>query len=280
MAADNRDDKDLPGSDPMPAEPEHREPAAPPEETVQRPPDDARASQTHAETRDRIPSDPWAETTQTRQDARPVPPDGSGPGRVAGGDTSILPPVASTLGEAGSSTAEPGTPRWTARAQVPTPEVEEEVHPEWAEPPRSPLVPILVAVCILLLVALVGLGIWLIFADRAATTPTPTPTVQTATPPVTSSTRATATTTTSVPPSPVPVPNLRGQDYNAAAAALTQLGFVPVRQDVVDADVQKGKVVGTDPAAGQQVRPGTRINVFVSSGPPRDTTPSPSDSPT
>jgi hypothetical protein len=264
MAANDHEDEALPGSDPTP-----NDSSASLGETREQPRDDAPMDQTQ----DQIPSDPWGET-----EIRPVP--GSG----ADGGTSILPavdlPAESGGPSGGPAGPEPGSPRWTARAQVRTPDVEEEVHEEWREPPRGPLVPILVAVCIVLLIALVALGTWLIFADRPAATPTTTPTVQTATPPPPSNTKTSVTTTTTVPPAPVPIPDLRGQDYTAAAAQLTLLGFVPVRVDAVDADVPKGKVIGTDPVAGQLVRPGTSINVIVSAGAPQVPTPTPTVTPT
>ena len=264
MAADDRDD---------PAEPAAQEPTADEtspaterpgtDETREQPLSDASAAQTQ----DRIPSDPWAQT-----EIRPVPPDEPGPAALAPGGTSILPPV-----DAGGP-GEPGTPRWSARAQVPTRDVEEEVHEAWAEPPRGPIVPILVAVCILLLIALFGLGTWLIFANRPATSPTARPTVQTATPPPSTNTRV--TTSTSPVPEEVALPDLRGQSYDKAAETLTKLGFVPVRNDVLDATVPKGKVIGTDPPAGTKVRPGpnVKITVFVSTGLPDVTSPPPSTS--
>jgi hypothetical protein len=133
MAADNRDDEALPPSEATPTEPG---PSATPSETSVEQPDDAVA----APTEDRVPSDPWAET-----EIRPVPPEIAEPGRVAPGGTSLLPPVPPAPGEA-AGPVDPGgagsaPPRWTARAQVRTPDVEEEEVPQWAEPPRSPFVP-------------------------------------------------------------------------------------------------------------------------------------------
>jgi hypothetical protein len=268
MAADNRDDEALPESR---SEPEKVDASASPGDTREEPSGDAPSAQTQ----DGIPSDPWAET-----EIRSVPPELSAPNRLAPGGTGILPSVEAG-GPAGASEEGP-PPRWSARAEVRTPDVEEEeVHPGWVEPPRGPLVPILVAVCILLLVALLGLGTWLIFANRPSTTPSNTPTVQTATPPPTSNTRTSnPATSTSAAPTPVALPVFRGQDYEKAAAELTKLGFTPVRQDVIDTGVPKGKVIGTDPPAGNTVTPGRRVTVFVSAGPPADTSPTASPSQT
>jgi hypothetical protein len=202
-------------------------------------------------------------------EVRPVPPDVSRPDRVGPGTTGGLPPVDDVT----------GSPRWSARASVRTPDVVEEEHHDFAEPPRGLLVPLLVTVCILLLVALIGLGSWLIFASRPSGTPTATPTVQNATPPATTAGQ-TATTMTSPPRIQIPLPDLRGLDYETAAAELTKLGFVPVRRDEIDGEVPKGKVVGTDPPVGTPVFTGTSINVIVSLGLPNPTTPPAEPTPT
>jgi hypothetical protein len=207
---------------------------------------------------DGVPSDPWAET-----EISPVPADLSRPDRAGPGSTNIMPPVEEL----------PGSPRWSARAPVRTPDIVEDERDEWAEPPRSVLVPILVTACILLLVALFALGTWLIFAGRPSGTPTTTPTVQNATPPATTG----AQTSTTAARTPIPLPDVRGQDYETAAATLSALGFTPVRRDEIDSEIPKGKVIGTDPPVGTPVIPGesVRINVRVSLGLPEETTPAP-----
>lgn len=207
---------------------------------------------------DDVPGERVAET-----EIRPVPSDLSQPDRVGPSSTSVMPPVEDV----------PGSPRWSARASVRTPDVVEDQPDEWAEPPRSVLVPVLVTACILLLVALFALGTWLIFAGRPSGTPTTTPTVQNATPPATTQ----AQTSTSAARTPIPIPDVRGLDYETAAARLSALGFTPVRRDEIDSEVPKGKVVGTDPPKGTPVVPGesVRINVIVSLGPPEQTTTAP-----
>jgi PASTA domain len=283
MAADQDRDDEAPGtsaasphesapSDEMPMAPRDAESATPDGgpsrqaaspatsgETREQPPADDQIGQTL----DGKPNHPFAET-----EIRPVPPEVSRPDNVGPGSTGIMPPV-----------DVPGTPRWSARAPVRTPEIPEEEPHDWAEAPRGLFVPILVTVCILLLVALVGLGSWLIFASRPSGAPAPTPTVQNATPPATTGAR-TATTPVSVAPTEIPLPDVRGLDYETAAAKLTALGFTPVRRDEIDGAVPKGKVIGTDPPAGTPVRPGpgVRINIRVSLGLPETTRPA--ESPT
>ncbi len=194
----------------------------------------------------------------------PIPPDVSRPDRLGPASTSVMPPVDDA----------PGSPRWSARAPVRTPDIAEDEHDHWAPPPRGLMVPILVAVCVLLLVALLGLGTWLIFASRPSGTPATTPTVQNATPPATTGAQPTTTTITTTPPAAdVPLPNVRGLDYETAAAELVKLGFVPARRDEINGEVPKGKVVGTDPPERTPVRPGATINIIVSLGLPDATTP-------
>jgi hypothetical protein len=218
------------------------------------------------------PADPWAEDTEVRP-AGSVPPSfpdslgepepgaagpagtgpaGAGPVDVGPTGTGILPTVA----------GEEPQPRWSARAQVRPPDVDDQgaVDEEWTEPGRSPLVPVLVTVVILLLIGLVVLGAFLLLNnnDDVVTPPSTTPTVQTASAPATSP--ATRTTTSSAPPTTAPpteveIPDLRGQDYDAAAAKLKDLGFVPRRVDEFNGAVPGRQGDGDEPAGGQQGAP-------------------------
>jgi hypothetical protein len=168
-------------------------------------------------------------------------------------------------------------PRWSARAQVRPPDVDQggTVDEEWTEPGRSPLVPVLVAVVILLLIGLVVLGAFLLLNNRddVVTPPSTTPTVQTASAPATRTTTTTSAPPTTAPPTEVAIPDLKGQDYDAAAAKLKDLGFVPRRVDEFNGQFPAGKVTGTNPPAGNKVRPGATIDVIVSKGLPQTTTP-------
>jgi PASTA domain len=243
---------------------------------------DETREQPRGDTVEQPPADPWAEDTEARPagSAPPSFPDtlgepeapepGAGPVDVGPTGTGVLPAV----------TGDQPQPRWSARAQVRSPDVDDHgvAEGEWTEPGRSPLVPILVAVVILLFIGLVVLGAFLLLNNRddAVTPPSTTPTVQTASAPATSP--ATRTTTTSAPPTTarpneVEIPDLRGQDYDAAAAKLKDLGFVPRRVDEFNAQFPAGKVTGTNPPAGNKVRPGATIDVIVSKGLPQTTTP-------
>ena len=210
--------------------------------------------------------------------ARVQPPVGPGPGPgappPAGPDaTSVLPPTP------GGGRPAPEAPRWAARAQVPTPRVQE-YGDEWVtEPPRSLFMPILVTVCVMLLLGVLGAGLWLLLSDRPGPEPSPSPSPTTA--PVTSPTTGPTTTTTSASPTPTQVlvpPTLIDQEYEVAAEELRRIGLVPVREDVVNDDFEAGRVIGTNPTAGSPVAPGAEIIVFVSTGPEPTGSPSPSPS--
>lgn len=69
----------------------------------------------------------------------------------------------------------------------------------------------------------------------------------------------------SLGPRPVVVPGVAGVPADTAAATLAAAGLDVVGRDAVfDADVPGGAVVGTDPAAGTAVPPGTAVRLQVS----------------
>jgi len=68
-------------------------------------------------------------------------------------------------------------------------------------------------------------------------------------------------------PTPVPVPDVKDKTYDDAAAALAAQGFKATRTDVFDDKVDVGKVVGTDPPAGQSAPKGSTVAINVSKGP-------------
>ena len=68
-------------------------------------------------------------------------------------------------------------------------------------------------------------------------------------------------------PAPVPVPDVKDKTYDEAAAALAAQGFKPTRVDVFDDKVEVGRVVSTEPGAGQLAPKFGTITVNVSKGP-------------
>jgi eukaryotic-like serine/threonine-protein kinase len=68
-------------------------------------------------------------------------------------------------------------------------------------------------------------------------------------------------------PAPVSVPDESGKSFDEASQALTALGFTVARADDFDPTVPSGKVIGTDPAAGQSAPRGSQVTIHVSKGP-------------
>ena len=68
-------------------------------------------------------------------------------------------------------------------------------------------------------------------------------------------------------PAPIPVPDVSNQTFDAASQQLTAAGFTVSRADDFSDTVDKDKVIGTDPAAGQGANRGAQIVVHVSKGP-------------
>ncbi|MFP5328066.1 MAG: PASTA domain-containing protein, partial [Acidimicrobiia bacterium] len=65
----------------------------------------------------------------------------------------------------------------------------------------------------------------------------------------------------------VRVPNVVGRTAEDAAARLEAEGFRPIIEREASSSVDEGKVIRTDPAAGEDAPSGSEVTVFVSSGP-------------
>ncbi len=68
----------------------------------------------------------------------------------------------------------------------------------------------------------------------------------------------------------VTVPDLTGQTFEAAQAALADIGLTAERLDVEAADKAAGTVITTDPVPGTKVDKGTTVKVAVAAEPPVD----------
>ena len=68
-----------------------------------------------------------------------------------------------------------------------------------------------------------------------------------------------------VQPTGVTVPDVTGQDKNDAKQALQAKGF-EVDTNTVDGGGQKDTVLSTDPSAGTQAQPGSKVTMNVSKG--------------
>jgi serine/threonine-protein kinase len=73
----------------------------------------------------------------------------------------------------------------------------------------------------------------------------------------------------SVGPEPRTIPDgFGGQSFEEVAAALDGLGLVAVRVENSSETIEEGRVIGTEPAAGQPAERGSEVRVIVSTGPP------------
>jgi hypothetical protein len=171
---------------------------------------------------------------------------------------------------------EPVSPAWSGRAGVPPPRPAGYPEPggEWyteEQASRRWWMPILLGILALLLIALIGLGVWLALraADRDAE-PGLSPSAVPSTAPQTSATPTTAAPSSSPPSSPptttaaaeVPVPPLVGLPESAARAVLDRLG-VDYRVRYRTSDQPAGTVIDTDPEAGESVAEGDRVTIVV-----------------
>ena len=226
---------------------------------------------------------PRPPSTGSPDETAPVgrPPDETAPVERPAGATAPLPP-----------TQRSGPAAWSGRAEVPSvrPGADRELASnEWyadEQPGRPWWLPILWGIVLLLLVGLLGVGLWLArqASDEDGTAPqSPQPTTQA--PPTSASasptTRSPSPPTTSPAPAQLPVPPLVGLSEAAARAMLDQLDLdYEVRYR--PSDRPAGTVISTDPEAGELVEAGDEIMlvVAVASPSPGSTTGEPTTEPT
>lgn len=67
-------------------------------------------------------------------------------------------------------------------------------------------------------------------------------------------------------PSTVKVPDVLGKTLQVAKSEITNTGLKVGSVQTVDSDVDKGKVVKTDPTSGTSRREGSKVNIYVSAG--------------
>jgi len=211
---------------------------------------------------------------------------------VSGQDAPGLPDETAVL-PTGLPPGQPaGAAPWYARAEVPQPVVPVEQTGMWSDVDPAERdrwwLPLLIGLLALILLGLLGLGLWVLFLrDANPATPTPTPTaITTRRPspsPVPSPTSARPSTRpSSASPSPTPpelvVPALVGQSLPDARARLDSLGLPYRLKYQVTDEVPADEVLSTDPRPGTAVAPGTVVTLVVAEKPAP--TASPSDTPT
>ncbi len=174
-------------------------------------------------------------------------------------------------------TDQPESPaRWAARAGVPArgPRAaapEQQWVPEQA--PRIWWTPILIGLAILVLLGLVGLGLWL--AVRGSTPvpgPSPTPGVSTTS---AAPTTAPPTTAASPPTVLVPVPPLANVPADQAVDILRTQGLTANVVTRVSDSLPAGTVIDTNPPAGTKVPVGSVVTLFVAAPPATSAPPTP-----
>jgi hypothetical protein len=179
--------------------------------------------------------------------------------------TSIMPPV----DEAGAA--------WAGRAEVRPPQPGYDMEPEWdAVPPPGARgrwwMPIVVGIVALVLLALLGWGIWLIVQAQDQNAPTPTPAVTTSIAPPETTEPTTEPTTeepTTTPPTTEPtatevtIPALRGLSREQAQQALSRRGLSSRLRFVASDDASAGTVIESDPEEGQEVPPDTVVTLII-----------------
>jgi hypothetical protein len=180
-------------------------------------------------------------------------------------------------------------PIWAGRAGVrhPRPGYDDDfTRTDWAavpseEEPRGKWwMPIVVGIVGLLLLGLLGWGIYLIVQSTGdddttpAVTPSiaPTATTEPATKPTTTAPATTEPTASPTPsPTDVTVPALKGLSSEEARAALDRKGL-RYRLRFVTSDSPAGTVIDSDPAEGQQVPADTVITLIIAAAPTAPTT--------
>ncbi|OZV80218.1 hypothetical protein CA850_14890 [Micromonospora echinospora] len=164
----------------------------------------------------------------------------------------------------GPNRARPPTAAWSGRAEVPPPRSAR--HPEapgeWyveETGDRRWWMPILVASVALAVLAMLGVGLWLIVRSGTPPAPLPSPSaVPTTTGPPTPPGTGAATS-----PARVPMPDLVGLPRSVAEATLDRLGL-GYRSELRRSDRPSGTVIGTEPQAGEGVPVGTDVTLVVS----------------
>ncbi|GGK94667.1 PASTA domain-containing protein [Mangrovihabitans endophyticus] len=221
----------------------------------------------------------------------------AGPGGVAGrgaqepdrtqqmdaaDETAVTPrrgePDATSVMPADSTTQDPRGGAWSGRAEVrpPRPGESEYTRTEWDMPPPDEprghwWMPILIGFLALVVLALLGWGIYLI-AQATSGDENPGPTASatgTTTEPTTEATTTEPTTEPTTPetteptqPAEVTVPALRGLSREDAQQALDDKGLA-YRLIFRTADAPADTVIDSDPAEGQEVPPDTEVTLVI-----------------
>ncbi|SEJ75892.1 PASTA domain-containing protein [Micromonospora phaseoli] len=186
-----------------------------------------------------------------------------------------------------------GPTAWAGRAEVPSvrPGADpEQTSGEWypeEQADRPWWLPILWGIVVLILLGLLGVGIWLArqaLDEGGSTSESPQPTTPAATsasPSPTTPSPSPSPSPTSAAPVQLPVPPLVGLSEAAARALLDQLDL-DHQVEYRPSDQPPGTVIATDPEAGELVEAGDEIRLVIASASPSPsvTTAEPTSEPT
>ncbi|MEV0809308.1 PASTA domain-containing protein [Micromonospora sp. NPDC050200] len=185
----------------------------------------------------------------------------------------------SPTGATGPEPTAPAAPAvWSGRAGVPPPRRADYREPvEWygeEQRGRRWWTPILLGILALLLLGVLGAGIWLALraADERNQEPSPPPVPTSA--PVTTAAPTSAAPTTEAPSTPattaaarIPVPPLVGLPRASAERLLDRLDLSYRVQTRESSEQPPGTVIETDPEAGELVRAGEEVTLVVAAAP-------------
>ncbi|MEV0728671.1 PASTA domain-containing protein [Polymorphospora sp. NPDC050346] len=179
-----------------------------------------------------------------------------------------------------------GVPPPGAAPRTPAPATVEQV--EWDEVDRGPRrwwLPIVAGVVALLLLAVLGFGIWLIVGSTGddGGPVTPSPSATTGSPSPSPSPTSAAPTTASASPSPsepetVEVPPVLGLPEAVARGLLDQFGLT-YGLEFRDSDEAPGTVIEVQPGVGTEVPPGEQVTLVIAQAPAPTVTPTVSPTP-
>jgi hypothetical protein len=189
--------------------------------------------------------------------------------------TSVMPPA-----EGGAA--------WSGRAEVRAPQPVQTDYQQVTDWPVGPeaqrndrwWMPILVGIIVLVLLAALGWGIYLI-VQNSGKNDSPVPATTTSAPPAPTTAATTTETTqpttepTTTTPTPTPsttepttdavaIPALRGLSVADAKAALQGVGITSTHVIYRTSDAEPDTVIDSDPEEGQEVPPDTRVTLVVS----------------